>query len=341
MLEIILLCTVLNSVPEQLENKNKNNIQTELNKIQLSGYVQGRFEWHEDSLDGVNSLGKPITTTQFLVRRGRLKAVYSGELMEGVIQIDATGSGVSLKDAEATFIEPWSGLNLRFTVGQFKYPFGQEILQSSSVREMPERSRIIKTLFPGERDRGLRFQIKNSFFNLQSAVVNGNGTQDSLYGANDQNKFKDVVGRLGFDFKYVILGISGYWGQGLVSKLGDNSEYTKARVGADLSINTSVHVLGNLTLKAEVVRGTDFQSNPFGFSIIGVQNIGNSFALFSRFDKYDADLGKKNNSIDTIGGGFHYLFSNNLKGTAVYEHPISEISDLRDDLTTLQLQGMF
>ena len=159
------------------------------------------------------------------------------------------------------------------------------------------------------------------------------------------------MGRLGVDFKWITLGVSGYWGQGLATKLGDtksipstettNNEYTKTRAGADLAVNTYIPSLGNLALKAEIIRGEDFKSDPFGFSMLVVQNIGDSFALFSRFDRYDPDLGKKNNAIDTIGGGFQYLFSNNFKGTAVYERPINEGSDVRDDFVTIQLQGMF
>src|SRR5262249_2047214 len=114
-----------------------------LNRLKFSGYIQGRFEWHDDSIDGVNLQNRPATTTRFLVRRGRLKATYAGTLAEFILQIDATGSGVELKDAEATLIEPWTGENIRLTVGQFKWPFGFEVLQSSSVREMPERSLVI------------------------------------------------------------------------------------------------------------------------------------------------------------------------------------------------------
>ncbi len=98
--------------------------------------------------------GRITNFDRFLVRRGRLKATYTGENAEYLLQIDATGDGVVLKDAEATFVDTWTPLGLRFTMGQFKVPFGYEVLQSSSDREMPERAAVIRALFPGERDRG-------------------------------------------------------------------------------------------------------------------------------------------------------------------------------------------
>ena len=107
--------TKLESMKE--DSELTKGIVEQLAKIKLSGYIQGRFEWHDDSKDGVDAANKPATTTRFLVRRGRLKATYLGQYAEFMLQLDAASSGVSLKDAEATFIEPWSGWDLRFTVG--------------------------------------------------------------------------------------------------------------------------------------------------------------------------------------------------------------------------------
>ena len=103
--------------------------------------------------------------------------MYSGDNAEYLLQIDATGDGVVLKDGEATFVDTWTPLGLRFTMGQFKVPFGYEVLQSSADREMPERARVIRALFPGERDRGARLTGTYQWFNFMAALVNGNFTQ--------------------------------------------------------------------------------------------------------------------------------------------------------------------
>ena len=53
-----------------------------------------------------------------------------------------------------------------FTLGQFKIPFGFEVLQSSSDREMPERTAMARALYPGERDRGGRMMYTYDWFRL-------------------------------------------------------------------------------------------------------------------------------------------------------------------------------
>ena len=93
-----------------------------LSKLKFSGYIQGRYDWRDDSISGVDAQGRVTNFNRFEVRRGRLKAMYSGVNAEYLLQIDATGDGVVLKDAEATFIDTWTPLGFRFTMGQFKVP---------------------------------------------------------------------------------------------------------------------------------------------------------------------------------------------------------------------------
>src|SRR6185369_15157895 len=152
---------------------------------------------------------------RFLVRRGRLKTVYAGENAEYLLQIDATGEGVTLKDAEATFIDTWSPLGIRFTLGQFKVPFGYEVLQSSADREMPERARVIRALFPDERDRGLRVTARWEWLRFMGAVVNGNFTNDAVYVALDQNRYMNTYLRLGADFDFLVFNVSYEFGENL------------------------------------------------------------------------------------------------------------------------------
>ena len=99
-------------------------------------------------------------------------------------RFDATGDGVALRDAEASFHltneNPWfpsaTQWELKLTMGQFKVPFGFEVLQSSGDRELPERTAVIRALFPGERDRGLRLQ-----YQLQPVPADGRGDQRQLH----------------------------------------------------------------------------------------------------------------------------------------------------------------
>jgi hypothetical protein len=260
------------------------SIADRLNKIKVSGYIQGRFEERANSANGVNAAGRPVTTNQFLVRRGRLKTTYDGTNAEYMLQIDATGSGVVLKDAEATFVDTWSPFGFRLTLGQFKWPFGYEILQSSGDREMPERSLVIRTLFPGERDRGLRVTGKYDFLRFAVALVNGTGSQDATYPNNDSNTYKDLVGRIGGDFEWLVVGLSGYWGRTLATTIpaprivitGTDTNmdgtiapgeltgtsmavpatyrrFSVARFGADAQLYFDVPEVGGLAVKGEFI----------------------------------------------------------------------------------------
>jgi hypothetical protein len=279
----------LMTVESKVEGINESLLETKttvsgLAKLKFSGYLQGRYEMRNDSVSGVDASGRVTNFDRFLVRRGRLKATYTGDHAEYVLQIDATGDGVALRDAEATFVDTWTPLGLRVTVGQFKVPFGYEVLQSSGDREMPERSRVIRALFPGERDRGVRLQGRADWLRLSGALVNGNFTGDSVYATFDQNRFADVYGRLGGDFGMFVFGLSGQYGQKILTTLGaaarvagtdtdgngmimgDEITFTPAtapvmrrnrlwRFGADAQAYVDVPGVGGLALKGELILG--------------------------------------------------------------------------------------
>ncbi len=342
-----------------------------MTKLKFSGYIQGRFEYHQDSLDaGQSASGKPGVTNQFQVRRGRLKATYGSQYTEFVLETDASASGLSLKDAEASLIEPWTGLGLKLTAGQFKYPFGYSTPQSDSVAEMTEKPLAIRKLFPGDRDRGARLSGKWKFLNLALAVVNGNGTQDSssMVGVsnsgNDNTAFKDILGRVGVDFEWIVAGVSFYSGKTANATLlkGITADpkatppvvgtpdtfpltfFDKTRFGADLQLYYDVPHVGGIAVKGEYIQGTEAGNDFAGWYGLVRQNIGDKWGAFVRVDQYDPNTNKDNDDTTTVGGGVHFYPDGHAKISAVYEHPMSKnasLADPRDDVLTLQLQGMF
>ena len=80
-----------------------------LNKIKISGYIQGQFQLADST--GIKSYAggdfPSVSDKRFAVRRGRIKVAYDNSITQFVIQLDATEKGVALKDAYAKVTEPW------------------------------------------------------------------------------------------------------------------------------------------------------------------------------------------------------------------------------------------
>jgi hypothetical protein len=371
-----LLQSRLEALEEQLgEVKSDTSI---LKKLKFSGYVQGRYTYADNSRQGMDATGNALVRDGFSVRRGRLKASYTTSWSSYVLQIDAVPSGVSLRDAEVHLIEPWTPYKLTLVVGQTKWPFGYEVIQSSGDREFPERTRVVRAFAPGERDRGAKILAKFGVLRLALGIFDGNGTENTWAAAgsrgvgvdNDQNK--DGVGRLGFDLKWISGGISGWYGR--TFKPGDYSvtpavvgkTHPRERVGADLQLYGDLLPIGATALKLEFIAGRTWMRDrveQFGVPALGwyavlVQNLGLSNALALRYDHFDGAAGTPNrvdsrdatkpassNAVGTAGVAFIHYWDDVLKITAACEVPltgtVATAVDPRDNVFTLQLQAKF
>lgn len=157
------------------------------NKFDISGYIQiNAMHGQKDASLFVG--GKHLTPGEPLrlgVRRGRAKLTYRSGIATGVLQIDVTEKGVGVKDAYVQM-----DMTRQFTsslkAGIFDRPFGHEIAYSSSRRETPERSQIIRTLFPNERDLGVMLTLqphKESAWRglkLEMGAFSGNGIKTEV-----------------------------------------------------------------------------------------------------------------------------------------------------------------
>jgi hypothetical protein len=346
-----------------------------LKKFKVSGYVQARYEYHDDAVSapalGTGSSDSKNTGklfNRFYVRRGRLKVTYqANQNAAGVVYFDGSASGVSLKEAYVAMTEPAS--ELKFTLGQFNWPFGYEVSFSSSKREFPERARWSRTLFPGERDRGVKVErsvlIDQQYdLSLQAGIFNGNGTEDRIFGANDPNKSKDFVARASCGFGMLDVGLSGYWGEqfnpsdSVIPKQMPSST-DKIRYGADAQFFYELPRLGGGVFKAEVVTGEEpkNQSKAFlsadstrdvmGFDVVWAQNLRDKFQFISRVDYYDPDRDIEDDQFVTYGIGLIYFWDGNSKVKLVYEIPKSgekarnglepgTTKDLKDNILTME-----
>jgi hypothetical protein len=360
-----------------------------LKRLKFSGYIQARYDWHDDADFGQELRSGAIVnrgTNRFFVRRGRLKATYAGDLSEYVLQIDATGDAVVLRDAEASFLltndNPWipsaTPWELKLTMGQFKVPFGFEVLQSSGDREMMERAAVIRSFFPGERDRGLRLVYVYDFFKLQAAIINGNFIQGDIHGTSDQSSWKDLVGRIGVDFDFINIGVSGHTGRflrqtrapSMAMPVAGYDRFSRLRLGADTQIYVDVPAVGGLVLRGEAIWAKDEQmsfggvepatnrckdADRFGWYATLVQNVGDTFALAVRFDQFDpisslADecdvpatvTGAEQDKQTNLNVALLAHISGNLKATLEYDHAGEDDAVQKDnDVLTVQLQAKF
>lgn len=188
-------------------------------RLKVTGYVQMQYQVADTA--GIASVAggnfSAGVDNRFAIRRGRLKLAYTQDLTAAVLQVDMTEKGLALKDAYISLTDPWLRV-ASFTGGVFNRPFGYEISYSSGKRETPERSRLYQTLFPGERDLGVRLSVKGQNesmlegLRMDLGLINGNGVHV------ETDSYKDVVARLSLSrqaFSGAMdwgLGVSGYLG---------------------------------------------------------------------------------------------------------------------------------
>jgi hypothetical protein len=248
-----------------------------LSKIKVTGYIESQFQVADS--DGVASFaGGNFPTgvhSRFSVRRGRIKFNYDNDLTQYVMQIDVTQGGIGIKDAFISIKEPWLR-TFSLTSGIFDRPFGFEISYSSSNREAPERTRMYQTLFPGERELGMKIEATPengplSFLNFKGGFFNG-----VLNTANENDNNKDFIGRLGVSLPFDEANLSIDGGASLYSgKVRSNSTqsfsvsnnlfakdttafgkyFDRTYIGGDVQMYYDLPVIGGLSLRGEYISG--------------------------------------------------------------------------------------
>ena len=189
-----------------------------LTKIKLSGYIQAQYMHYEAS--------NAFPGNVFMLRRVRIKFQY--EPINGVVfvlQPDFQPGNITLKDAYVQLNDRWLK-TFSLYAGKFNRP-NYEVEYSSSSREVPERSRVIRAIYPDERATGAKLEIAPPKIPLkvQLALFNGNDglTIPDATGANinplnnDFDNHKDFMGRITYTFKLgqigaLTIGAHGYYG---------------------------------------------------------------------------------------------------------------------------------
>lgn len=303
----------LSEIKGQVDGMNEslvevlNDLKT-IKKLKFSGYIQAQYQWADTSGNTDFQVGNYAggafprnVRDRFMVRRGRLKATYTGDLTQYVLQIDVTQNGVGIKDAYVQVTEPWLK-SFSLTAGAFDRPFGFEISYSSGQRESPERSRLFQTLFPGEREIGMMLSYATDRGFMQHINFKGgffNGVRNT---ANENDRVKDFIGRLGFTAPFqeqnlaIDGGLSLYLGKvtsnsravysidratktfvtdsNVIDSLG---KFDRKYIGADIQLYYDIPVewLGGFSLRGEYITGdqpgtassSEFYNNPHGSTV--------------------------------------------------------------------------
>ncbi|MCP3169097.1 porin [Myxococcus qinghaiensis] len=352
---------------EEQNTETKNDL-ISLKKLKISGYVQARYQYQE-SLDDTGTGG----FSRFAIRRGRIKTTYTTDWSQLLLQIDAvpTSPFVTVRDAEATLFIPGTHQQAGLTLGQMKWPFGYEAVQSSSDREIPERTRVVRAFLPDERDRGVKFAgtFLEGKVNVSAGLFDGDGIFNQGFIGSDNDKEKDVIGRAGFDLGWLSGGVSGWYGHTITKAPSDTFRraYTRDRVALDAQLYLDVLPLGATAIKGEYITGTSYWKSSgdvkveqpgvpaSGWYGLVVQNVGLSNAVAVRYDFFDPENGRKNsasdgrpastNSVGTLAVAVLHYVGENLKVTAAYEMPMTahpgDAQDPHDNLFTIQMQARY
>lgn len=288
-----------------------------LNKIKISGYVQSQWDYYGKDLVKTND-----PTNTFYIRRARLKFTYEpADGVKLVLQPDFSTGNLSLKDAFAVVNVPWLK-DWTLWAGQFDRP-DYEVEYSSGQREVLERSRLIRTIYPGEREIGAKLEYIGSEIPLkfQIMAMNGNFTGAT---AKDVDSKKDIMTRLVYSVKMpsagigIDFGVNGYFGgnraktnqyvlesNGVLDSTNVGNYLKKQWYGAEIQLFADV--LGGLALKGEYIAGTNSAASSIaatstlvqkkadpnkitsfsGYYVYLIKNIGSRNQFVARYDYYD------------------------------------------------------
>ncbi len=345
-----------------------------LTKIKVSGYIQAQFENYQGDLVKTNE-----AFNTFYIRRARVKFTYEAtDGVKFVLQPDFSTGNLSLKDAYAVASLPklpW----LALWAGQFNR-LNYEVEYSSGQREVLERSRVIRTIYPGEREVGAKLEASPAQLplKLQLALLNGNFTGKEQ---KDSDTRKDFMARAVYSINIpsagvgIDLGAHTYYG-GLraknnyisgsdnildTSSVNNGSYLDKKWLGGEIQMYFDL--LGGMAVKGEYIAGQnanagDSRTNPnkirkfSGYYAYFIKNIGTKNQFVLRFDQFDpntelsGDEAGKEVYYRTLTLAWQYYLNDNIRFSINYEIPRNEKStaipdDLEDNVLGIRMQAKF
>ncbi len=313
-----------------------------LKKLKISGYMQIQIEKSEANKGFGMS---PYDSSDYVqgrlrVRRSRIKFAYTAGLTQYVLQGDFSNTGFELKDAYLAITDPWTKF-VTMTAGVFNRPV-YEVEYSSSQRESMERSQVVRTLYPSERDLGLMFTIApEDMFKLQLAAFNNtyNGDLKQFF-PNHNNAPLYYMGRLTKEFAITDLGLG--IDLGVHARFGNMIANTSRFIASE----NPTSVIDSTSMKSDdaVARNWFGAEAQIYWDILGGMKLMGEYITGSNADELTASTGKPANSYirKRDFSGFYVMFVKNITeewqfaakydsynpNTAIEESKIDNVKDL-------------
>lgn len=292
--------------------------------FKLNGFSQVQYvHWDQ----GVDS---------FLIRRARL--ILGGDVIKKLryrVQVDI-GKSPILLDANLDWgFSPYFSLR----AGQFKVPFSQENLVSSSDLEVINRSQVEEKLCPGRdigsqgRDIGAMVFGKWSAVEYQVGVFNGSGINKA-----DTNDQKDLGGRVVVHpIESLSVGAAYYNGRLRPDPESPTTLLKSAhRTGLEFAF-----VRSSVSLRGEYIFSKDDQRSRNGWYLQGGYFfLPKEFQGIIRFDSYDKNRDLSGVRSDRFTLGLNWYFTEKTKVQVNYEHS-KIVSGVSNWALLAQLQAYF
>ncbi len=233
--------------------------------VKVIGYIQPEFRY--DFL-GEDLKGESLNENSFYFNRLRLGVTgsipydFSYYL---ITELSPERGGPHILDAFISYnrFGPWA----KISMGQFRNPFGLE-LGSTACHKLHtiNRSEVVNQLAGPFRDFGVMIsggtdtlslfgsKTKN-LFGYQLAIMNGNGMN-----IQDDNQFKDIIGRLTFHpFEFITIGANYRFGKHPAVDPTATTEDERERLGFDVELKYK-----DFLVQSEYVSGSDVGSYTTG-----------------------------------------------------------------------------
>ncbi len=347
--------------------------------LRVGGYIQPQLIWQifntaaspntdANGLPGGigpnDTIAKSDGTTTnpdfFRLRRARLFAVANPtDFATIMLEIEPLPRGGSILGSDTIARQVYAAGIARFSemtrleigAGEFKVPFGWELLQLDPDRPFIERSFMAGNLFPAEHDVGAFANLYAGRLTLMSAVLNGVMLGERNFAiVPDFNRGKDLVARVNYDGGPTEIGASGYVGSGSLVDAQNLrfKQYGRWAANAELALHHEfsralgqTKAFGEVTYAQNMDRGVNISyalpqipsdvsqsvinKHELGFFLRAEQDATRWLTLGVRYDYYTPDTALPDNQRHTFSGVVAFHFTKNLQLMTEYDSAVDRI----------------